>query len=708
MTDTAADLGALFEPTVVAVVGVGSDPLSPGTRVFRNLHRTFGERRFAGRVHGVNRKAITVDGHPTVADLADLDEVPDLVVVATPSESVEGLVGQCAELGVRAVVVLSAGFSEAGEEGRAAQRRISDVARAHGMAIVGPNSMGLISLPAGLVATFTNAVEEPNPGGRVAVVGQSGGMAAIVYTILVSQGVGVDHLVALGNEATTTFGDVARWLLANDKVDTVVGFVESLAGWDALVEAAEVAAGSRKTIAICRAGRSAAGASAAASHVGAIAGDDAVLTDLCRAHGIIEIPSLDGLVDVAKARSSARPLRGDRVGVVTASGGAGTLLADLLTSSGFELPTLSEELQARIYEVIPWYGAAANPVDTTAYIQNRPEAFAEVVEILCGSGEVDAVQVFLGTLDPIAERLIESISAAARAHPDVPVVVVWGGGSRRFKAAMFAAGVPTYDDPGRAVTGMTGLRAQRPVGRRPSAAAAPSDGGLALPHADEPLLLNEHRVRDLLEAAGLPVVAGALVHAADEAVKQAADLGDQVVLKLVAGGAEHKSDIGGVLVGVRGEEAVREGTESLLALAGRHGLQAEGVLVEEQAPSGLELLVAVRRDAVVGPVVVVGLGGTLAEVVAEAATRAAPLSLDDARGAVAQLFDGRLVGHRRGLGAADVDRVADLMVRLGDLAVAEPRITELECNPVIVSGERLHICDGLATVAPDTTEGATP
>lgn len=686
----AMDLRVLFEPASVAVVGVGRDPLSPGNRVFRNLRRGVAGRPFAGPVYGVNRNAANVDGQPTAASLAELPDVPELVVLATPAEHAEALVDQCASLGVGAVVVLAAGFAEAGEEGTAAQARMVAAARAAGTAIVGPNTMGLLSLPSRLAATFTNAVDEPNPGGRMAVVGQSGGMAAILYTAVLSHGIGVDHLVALGNEAIVTFGDVANWLVRNDRVDTVVGFVESLTGWDALADAADAAAANGTTIAVCRAGRSAVGADAIASHVGAIAGDDAVLSSVCRAKGIVEVPSLDGLVDVAKARAAARPLAGRRVGVLTASGGAGSLLADLLTEAGFEVPRLSPAVQARVQEVIPWYGSAANPVDTTAYVQNRPEVFGDVVRVMAASRELDAVEVFLGTLDPIADRLVEQVSAAAHAHPDVAVQVVWGGGARRFKRAMTAAGVATYDDPRRAVVGLAALR-----GPATSPAAAPARPPTAVRRGT---VWNEHEVRHLLRARGLPIVPGELARTADDAVAAAADLGGAVVLKLVAAGAPHKSDVDGVLVDVRGEAAVRDGVARLLAAAASRGLTPGGVLVEQLAPPGVELLVAARRDATVGPVVVVGLGGRLAEIVAAVEVRPAPLSKVEAADAVRALLGGRLARHRRGLAPHSVDELAVLLVQLGDLTVELPWLLELECNPVVAHGDGLSICDGLAVV----------
>ena len=423
--ESAHALDALFRPASVAVVGVSTSPTSPGARTFANL-----VRHFEGEVFGVNPAEPEIEGRRLSASLTAIGKPPDLVVIATPSESVLDVLTEAGGLGVRAAIVLSAGFAEAGEEGRDRQRRLVETAREYGMALIGPNSMGVISRPSSLFATFTNAVQVANEGGRVAVVGQSGGMAAIIYTICLAHGVGVDHLVALGNESATTLGDVVEWMMRPEYgVEAVLGFAESLSGWDQLAKAARMAAESQKVIAFCRAGRSRQGAAAAGSHIGAVAGDEKVLADLVAAGGLVEAETLNDLLDIAKARHVARPMRGRRVGVVTASGGAGSLFADLMVSAGLELPELSPELQKKVFDVIPWFGSATNPVDTTAFIQSRPEEFCEVADILAASDEVDAVMVFLGTLDPIAPRLVRSLSEIAERNPVVPVVVTWGGGS---------------------------------------------------------------------------------------------------------------------------------------------------------------------------------------------------------------------------------------------------------------------------------------
>ncbi|GAA0562882.1 acetate--CoA ligase family protein [Actinomadura livida] len=705
--ESAHALDPLFRPASVAVVGVSTSPTSPGARTFANL-----VRHFDGEVFGVNPAEPEIEGRRLSASLTAIGEPPDLVVIATPAESVLDILTEAGELGVKAAIVLSAGFAEAGEEGRRLQGLLAETARRHGMALIGPNSMGMISRPNSLFATFTNAVQEANAGGRVAVVGQSGGMAAIIYTICLAHGVGVDYLVALGNESATSLGEVVEWMMRPESgVDAVLGFVESLSGWDELAAAARMAAESQKVIAFCRAGRSQLGAAAAGSHIGAVAGDEKVLADLAAAGGIVEAATLDDLLDIAKARHVARPMRGRRVGVVTASGGAGSLFADLMTSAGLDLPELSPELQKKVFEVIPWFGSATNPVDTTAFIQSRPEEFCAVAGILAASGEVDAVMVFLGTLDPIAPRLVRSLTEIAARHPAVPVVVTWGGGSKRFKEELWRAGVATFDDPDRAVQALVGLAPARRVAAATGPVNAPSPFLDPLPGeltgGRSTVTLNEHDVRRLLEAAGLPVPAGALAADADRAVAIAAEIQGEVVLKLIAPGLEHKSDIGGVVVGVSGADEVRRQAERLFALGREHGSAVDGVLVEQRAPAGIELVCGVRRDRVAGPVVVVGLGGVLTEIIGEMAVRAAPLTRGDALDALEQLFAGRLLNHHRGLGPAAAEAVADLLVRLGDIIAATDRLVELECNPVIVSEAGALICDGLAVVGGDPDDSST-
>jgi len=697
--DRRDSIGSLLKPASVAVVGVSTEATAPGARVFANLREYFG-----GTIGAVNVRRADIAGHPSVATLSELDFVPELVIVATPAAAVPDVLSEAGRLGTRAAIVLSAGFAEAGEEGAAAQAEIVRIAESHGMAVLGPNSVGLMSRPHGLFATFTNAVRESNSGGRVAVIGQSGGMAAIVYTILCAYGIGVDYLVALGNEAAATVGGLADWMVQPENdIDTVLGFVESLSGWKELASAARQASESGKLIALVRAGRSEVGATAAGSHIGAMAGDDAVLSEMCKAYGILEVPSLDDLADIAKARHAAGRIGGDRVGVVTASGGAGSMLADLLTDGGLTLPVLSDELQRKIYEVIPWFGSATNPVDTTAYVQSHPECFAEVSELMAASGQLDAVMVFLGTLDPIAPQLVASIAATNAAHPDVPMFAVWGGGSRLFKTQLWEAGVATYDDPARAVQGLRSLRPRRAVTAPSVARPAPRIAIGEVSTSRGRQSLGEDEVRRLLEAYDLPTVPGRLVGSPDAAAKLAADLQEPLVLKLIADEVQHKSDVGGVVLGVRGEDAVRAETARMLELATTLGVEARGVLVEQQVPSGLEMLCGFRRDPSAGPVVIVGLGGVLAEIVSTIAIRPADLTKEEALDAVGSLFGGRLLSHHRGVPATMRGVLASVICGIGRMATDLPWLIELECNPVIVTPTSIAICDGLATVEPVVT-----
>jgi acyl-CoA synthetase (NDP forming) len=680
-----------MNPESVAVIGASRNSNSPGGRVMSNL-----STRFPGRAWGVN---------PNVSDddrfrpsLSECDATPDLVVVATPAATVPRLVEEAAGLGVPAAVVLSAGFEESQRAGIPAREDIHRVATDAGMALIGPNTIGAINVEAGLYATFSNVVSLDNRGGGVAVIGQSGGMAATLYDMLVRRGIGVSHLIATGNEFGVSLGQVANWVVSQPQVRTVVGFLENVSGWNDLESAILEGHQCGKRFAFCRAGKSPAGRAASASHVAAIAGDDEVLASAFRSLDVLDATSLGDLVDVSAARSQVFEPFDGRIAIVTSSGGGGALLSDLAESQGLKVPTFGEEAQDSIAALVPSFASPANPVDCTASVQTDPEQYRAVLKATAMVPEVGGLIAQLGPLDPIAESLSDSLVDLKREMPTLPLIVAWGGGDERFKRALSRKGVPVFGDPRSAVIGIRALvvghpRRKRPVTPRdPEAVPRQADGG-------ETRTLNEAQVQRLLIANGIKVPEGAVASTPSEAVEISRDLNGPLAVKLLAAGVEHRSDVGGVLLGIQGDEAIAAAAERIVTVAEEVGAELDGILLEEMAPTGFELLCGIRRDVNVGPVAIVGLGGILAELSADIAVEPVPIDRPTALRMVSELGRGSLVGHPRGLTTAAAEHVVTLMLQLSDLAASNPEIAELELNPVVATDDGVWICDGLARTA---------
>jgi len=687
-----AGVERLFSPESVAVVGASETGL--GAMVYQNLRRDF-----PGRLYPVNGRRAEVFGERAYPTVDDLPEAVDMAVILTPAATVPGIIEHSAARGMGGAVVLAAGFAEAGEAGRAEQQRMTDVARAYSFPIVGPNCNGFYNGAGQVAATFAIPVDMDRPKlGPVAVVSQSGGFGSYILLKAITAGVHVSWYLSTGNESDMNVARSLRHLIEQPEVGVVLTFFEAVRSPEVFVAVAERAAELGKPVVAVKAGYTAEGSRAALSHTASIAGSGEVYDAICQQYGLIQASSVEQMIDFGLALQTGRRMAGRRLGVMTQSGGSGALMADVAETVGLRVPVLPDADREYIASLLPSFGSAANPVDTTGNFNMAN--FDAVYSALAASDGVDAV---LPLMWYVSERETEA-TKKVWAATDKPLVVA----TTLSAPDIAAAGIPVYTDPARAVRAVgavaefsASMRRHQPVVRPvPDAARAGRVRALLAREGGQPFVL-ESVAKQVLAEYGLSVSREAIADSADAAVAAAREIGGPVALKVLSYGLPHKSDSGALRLGLRGDDEVRHGyTEMLEAIRGAFGdLKVEGVLVQEMVPASVEISCGLQRDPVFGPIVAVGIGGVLIEIVGGTVLLRPPFTQRMAEDAVARIAGGRLRTASRGLSEAQATKIAAAMTGLGALALEVPEVESVDINPIRVDGDVAKAVDALLVIS---------
>ncbi|MFZ0667915.1 MAG: acetate--CoA ligase family protein [Acidimicrobiales bacterium] len=691
-------LSSLLRPASIAVIGASDEPMSTRGRPLRLLR----ERGFPGRVIPVNPSRTEVQGLPAVARIADAGGDVDVALVVVPASSVVAVVEECAQAGVKNAVIVSSGFAEEGtDEGRAAQAHLSDIARSSGMRILGPNAQGLFNVYDKAPITFSpfvgadGGIPQLRPG-PVAIVSQSGGLGFSLFHTGANSGIGFSYVVATGNEVDIECLEVAEEILEDPRTEVVVLLFEGLRDPLRLRPVAEKADLLGKHLIAAKLGRGNAGLRAAFSHTAHLAGADAVYQAIFRQLGIIHASDQDELLDLALALPGSPVMKGRRIGIVTTSGGTGVWLADALEAEGLSVPELPADLQARLMERMPSFGSAMNPIDLTADVVGSG-GFADGVETLLSGNAVDAVVMCMALSHAALLRRERDQWKRLAAESDVPLVMYTRTlPSTESIEILREVGIPWCTTPRRAARLLCGLaesgehRTSREQRSSAEAAAPWSEGE---PLRNLPPYLHAHSsrietsVKRFLKEFGLTVPEGELATSPAEAVAGSDHIGYPVALKVQSADLVHKSDLGLVVLNVADRATVGSKVTELLdhAASVAPGSDIAGVLVEAMAPRGVEAIVGVVVDPDFGPVVMVGSGGTLAEVITDVAWGVPPLSASDAVRMVRSLKLATLLDGTRGGGPFDIDALVSVIVQVSELAMTyRGSFDELDLNPVIV------------------------
>jgi acetate---CoA ligase (ADP-forming) len=681
-----ASLEPFFRPRSVAVVGASKRRGSIGGELFRNI--LAGD--FAGSVYPVNRKGDSVAGVHGHAAVGAIEEAVDLAVICVPGEQVLPAAEDALAAGVRALVVISAGFAETGSEGTERQERLLALVREHGARLLGPNCLGIASTAARLNATFA---PRSFPPGKIGFSSQSGALGLALLERAEATGLGVTSFVSVGNKADVSSNDLLEWWEDDDETELVVLYLESFGNPRAFARIARRLA-RRKPILALKGGTTRAGIRAAGSHTAALAGSDAAADALFADAGVIRARTLDELIDVASLLSAQPVPRGRRVAVVTNAGGLGILAADACEALGIEITPPSEDTRAALATVLPAEASVANPIDMLGGA--NAESFEQALPPVLADPSFDAaIVLFVPTVGTDEESVGAAISRAAATAVDKPVLCAFLSAKGAPVALRSVAHVPSFAYPEAAAKALAraverGEWLRRPAGSVPELEC---DRDEARAFVREAVAagggwLDPEQTRGLLEAYGVPLVPERVVATELGAVEAANELGFPVVLKTAAPGA-HKTEEGGVALDLADEAAV-------LVAAERIGAP---LLVQPFVRGGAELLAGAVQDPVFGPLVAFGPGGVLAELIGEAQFRLAPLTDHDAGELVRSGKAGRLVAGFRGMPPADESALVDLLLRLSLLAEELPEVVELDLNPVLALPDRCFAVDARVRVA---------
>lgn len=681
------DVQHIIQPRSIVIVGASADPRSFGGFVQGNLERF----DYSGALHLISRSSEEINGRPCVKTVDELPEGIDLAVLAIPESGVLDAVKALAAKGCKAAVLFASGYAEAGEEGLHKQAELARVAQAAGILLVGPNCMGFTNLAAGIPVTFeplTARAPETRPG--VGVVAQSGFMAANLRDAYLGRGVPVTTVFSTGNEVSVCVEDVLSALIGDSQTRVITVYVEQIRRPKLFLQLAAQARAAGKPLVLLMPGRSARAREAAQSHTGALAGDHATATALLKREAVVVVDSLDELLDTTAVllRYPQPPAGG--TAFMTGSGAMKNIALDFADDLGLDLPELSAATVASLTAQLPAYAVAENPLDYTTIGIRQPGLIGDLLLTILADEGIGSIVLAIPVGPVMAQRDKAEHIVPAIAKATKPAVLVLTGDSSPvepfFMEAIQVSGVPLFRSADRALRALRRVAQYGEALQRAARAQTMAEQAIALPGAVPPNgIFAEYQGKAWLAQAGLVVPQGALAITADEAVAVAQRIGFPVVLKAQASELPHKSDVGGVLVGLADEAALRDGWDKLFASVKHHRpeLVLDGALVEAMGPRGLELVVGAKRDTDWGPVVLVGLGGIWIEALKDVRLIPTDMAEEDIAVELTRLKAAVVLQGIRGAAAVDLQAIARVVAQVGAQMRANPNITEIDINPLV-------------------------
>ncbi|MBE9605372.1 acetate--CoA ligase family protein [Acetobacteraceae bacterium H6797] len=694
-----SSLDPLLNPRSVAIIGASDEPLRIGGRPISYMLK----QSFAGPILPVNPKRETVQGLKAYPSVAALPETPDVAIVAVPGAHALQAIDELGARGCRAAIVFTAGFAEVDEQGAEAQDQLVAAARRHGMRMLGPNCLGVFNADIGFYPIFSSSFENGWPlKGRIGIASQSGAYGTHLFSASRDRGIGTPLLVTTGNEAEVALGDVLGWMAGHDGIDVIMAYAEGIRESERFIAALDLARRNRKPVVMMKVGRSALGSEAAKSHTASIAGDDAVTDAVLREFGVYRARTTEELIDVAyAAQKRIFPVK-NTLGIVTVSGGAGVLVSDAAEAANLPMPPMPVEAQEKLKALIPFCNPR-NPVDCTAQIFNDMSMVGKFAGSMVEDGGYSSVLAFftqVGASPSVAPALRRELTAVMAKHPDRLWVLSVLAPTERIREYE-ADGFLNFEDPARAVVA---IEAMGHFGRAFAAAEAGA-APVKLPAVALPATTpSEAEAKALLAEAGIPAVPEKACKTAEEAVAAAKAMGFPVVGKILSPDILHKSEIGGVLLDLTDEAAVRAAFDTLMERGRTRapGARLEGVLIAKQIKGAVEMAFGVLRDPVFGPVAMVGLGGIFIEVLKDVAFRRCPFDAPTAEAMIRSLKGFPLLDGARGKPKADLASLAQALSNLSAFAAAAgEKLASVDINPVMVlpQGQGCFAADAVIELA---------
>jgi acyl-CoA synthetase (NDP forming) len=684
-----------LSPRSIAIIGVSRDFNKLNGRTMKFLL----EKGYEGKIFPVNPKYSEVGGWPCFASVADIPEPVDLAIIALPARLVPDEIERIGSRKIPAAIVFSSGFGEMGEEGRALEGRTLDAARRHGVRLCGPNTLGLFNSFDKVYATFSQYGMSETPFGPVGFVTQSGAFGTAIAALARRRGMGLGYFITTGNESDVTFAEFMATVIADPRIAVGAGYIEGLKDGPGFVHLAESTHREGKPLVVTKVGRTSSGARAAASHTGSLAGEDAIFDGVARQHGVIRARNEEHMLDVVEMFSDTAIPDGPGVAIITQSGGAGVLMSDRAEELGLSVPTLAPETVERLRKSLPAFASTGNPVDVTAQFIAEPTLLKESIKAVLDDPDVHIAAIWLQLMDSFVDTLTR-VFRETKEETTKPFVVSWVAGPEAGIKALRDLGIcvlrgaePVVDaiaalvDWGRAHKRWIADTATREAIELPAVNLPKGSGAVATTEAAE-----------ILEKAGVPLAGVRLCADADAAVQAAEAFGCPVAMKIESPDILHKTEAGGVEIGLGGAATVREAFGRIIAnaKAADPAARISGVVVQEMKRGSVELVIGLRDDPVFGMVLMVGLGGILVEVQKDVVFHTAPVTEDQALFMLENLKGAQLLDGVRGKPAVDRQKLAQLIAAVSRFGAATAgTLAELDLNPVLASDQGAVAVDWL-------------
>ena len=700
-----SDLERFFNPRAIAIIGASQDLSTISGQPLRFLKG----HGYEGKLYPVNPRYEEVAGLRCYPALSEIPDVPDLALILVNASRVAETLRQCGEKGVPYVIIFSSGFSEMGGKGVALQRELVAIAREYDIGVIGPNCQGMINVADQVYAGFGSVFNAHYSPGPVSMVSQSGGFGFSVMNLSsLEGGLPFRQMVTTGNEIGVSTIDFMNYYIRDPKTEIIVGYIEGLKDARRLIEVGEKALAAKKPILMWKVGNTEQGQKAAASHTANLGGAMTLYKAAFRQAGIIQVEDIQDVVDYGRGFRCGRLPEGNRLAIITISGGAGILMTDECIGRGMRVPPLSAETGAKLREFVPSFGSLLNPVDVTAAIFNDTTLINRTLQVIVDDPNVDCVAMINASLQgELAEKIAhEIVSVASRTTK--PIFIAWSAREAvapEAYAALDAANIPHYRSPVRCGRALAALSGYAEALRRHAAARDEKPLELSVESARAALSgatadVGEHAAKQLLASYGIAVTREELAASREDALAAARRIGYPVALKVQSPDIPHKTEAGAVKLGVASAAELPAAYDEVLANARayKRGARIDGVLVSEMAERGLEAILGAVNDPLFGPAVMFGLGGIFAEVLKDVSFRLAPLTPAEARRMIEEIKGYPVLAGARGRALADVDALAEALVRLSAAAVdLGERFAELDLNPVFVydRGKGIKAVDAL-------------
>ena len=695
-------LDRLFSPRSIAVIGASKTVGKVGYLTLSNLVQS----GFQGPIVPINSAGGELFGLPVYKQLADYPDPIDLVVIAVPAEMVPAAARDAVAKKAGAVVVVASGFKEAGPEGRALEDELIAICQRGGVRLLGPNCLGVINTAIRMNASFSRRIPQA---GSMAIFSQSGALCTAMMDIADERELGVSKAISIGNKADITEVDVLEALAEDEDTRVIVGYLEDISDGDRFVKAAE-AASNRKPVVILKAGTTTAGSRAAANHTGVLVGKDTAYGAAFKRAGICRADTFDALFDSATALALQPTPKGDRVLIITNSGGSGTISADAVEKAGLTVAPLGEELARQLRRALPDAAFIDNPIDISAAAE--PRHYAAAIDIAAAEGSFDAVLIVLAP-QYMTEPAATVRAIVAHLDENMPVLAAFlgGGDIMPSRQELAAAGLPFYDSPERAVTALKAMHEYGVWQRRPARQVVRFPVNrrrveriIYRRQRTDRLRLGEVKSKDILKAYGFQILEGRLTTSPEEAMEIARFIGFPVALKVISPSIIHKSDLGGVRLNLGSAQEVADAFDLMMLRINKLAPNAiiGGIYVEKMAEKGLEVIIGMTRDPQFGPMLMFGLGGIFVEVMKDVTFHLAPITENEAAQMLQSTRSYELLQGKRGLKEVDMHAIAVALQRISQLTTDFPQILDLEINPLIVGemGNEPVVVDARMTFAP--------